>query len=262
MSHLGVYGISFSVRGCPILDEVSFEAEKGQIIALFGPNGSGKTTLLKSIAGIQPLSPSLSGTVRLKEKDFLSLPASMRARQIAYIPADLRSEFPVTAQEAVLLGRIAFTNESETQRDDLVRAAMERCFCWNLRDRVLHSLSGGERQLVALARALAQGAKVLLMDESLSKMDLNHQASVGRLLRELRAEGHTIILVSHDVNLATEWADQILLLNLGKKIVFGPVKETLTPAALKTLYPDTELILNYSPESGAPKVLFKNKASS
>ena len=260
MSDLGVYGISFSVRGCPILDEVSFELESGQILALFGPNGSGKTTLLKSIAGIQTLSPEFSGTVRLDGRDFLSRDGFYRARKVAYVPSELRSEFPVSAEEAVKLGRICHPGESDVAAQEAVLQAMERCFCSGLRARDLHSLSGGERQLVALARALTQGARILLLDESLSKMDLNHQSSVGKLLRELRSEGYTIIIVSHDVNLATEWADSILLLKLGKKIAYGSVKEILTLETLKILYPDTELVLSYSSESGAPKVLFKNKA--
>jgi iron complex transport system ATP-binding protein len=260
MNILGAYGISFSVRGCPILSEVSFEIERPQVLALFGPNGSGKTTLLKTIAGIQEAQSGLSGTVRLKGQDFLSQSSLYRARHLAYVPADLYSEFPISAEEAVRLGRICHAGESEVSTQAAIDSAMQRCFCAGLKNRMLQSLSGGERQLVSLARALAQGAKVLLLDESLSKMDLNHQASVGRLFRELCREGYTIVIVSHDVNLATEWADSILLLQLGKKIAFGPVKETLTLDALRKLYPDTELALTYSPESGAPKVIFKNKA--
>ena len=135
--------------------------------------------------------------------------------------------------------------------------AMDRAGCASLRDRDLHTLSGGERQRVAIARALAQGAKILLLDESLSRMDLHHQAQMGAFLRSWALhEGGSVVLVSHDWNVATEWADQCLVLQKGRRIAGGPVKTTLSSELLEQLYPGAGLQLRPSPVTGAPKVFF------
>ena len=139
---------------------------------------------------------------------------------------------------------------------------MERCLCGEFAGRDLHRLSGGQRQLVALARALAQGARILCLDEALSQMDLNHQALIGKLLRSLCAEGYSVILVAHDVNLASEWADSCLLMKDGARIAQGAVAKTLTESAIRTLYPGAELVLGSNPVTGAPKVFFGKTAGS
>ena len=133
---------------------------------------------------------------------------------------------------------------------------MVRCFCWALRDRDLHTLSGGERQLVALARALVQGAKVFLLDESLSRMDLHHQAAIGKLLTELAAESFSILLVSHDINIASEWARTALLMKGGRRIAHGPIRDVLNEKNIRALYPSSDLVVGVNPASGAPKVFF------
>jgi len=252
MSWLGIYCATVKTQSTVLVDDVSFEIERGNIVAIFGANGSGKTTLLKGIAGILPGTAKFSGSVRLDGRDFLSNASDFRARHIAYVPSDLRAEFPITAQEAVQLGHIS--GDSGKRGD--IETLMKRCFCWGLKTRLLHELSGGERQLVALARALAQGAKTILLDESLSKMDLNHQAQVGKLLLELKKDAYTVLLVSHDVNLATEWADSILILKNGKKVAYGELNATLTAEVLTQIYPGAQLSLQKSSVSGKPKVVF------
>lgn len=267
---LGVYGITYCWQAQKgqsenALDEVSFEVARGEIVALLGPNGSGKSTLLKLIAGVLRVGANgSSGQVRLQGLDFLSLPAYMRAQKIAYVAADLRAGFPLTAQEAVSLGLTCRKTQgawkawrTSSEESEIIRSAMERCFCWHLRARDLESLSSGERQLVGMARALAQGSKMLLLDETLSRMDLNHQGSIGRLLRELAKENWTMILVSHDFNLATEWADSAIFLKKGKKIAQGPIKEVMTQEKIEKLYPQSDLIVGSNPATGAPKIFFK-----
>jgi iron complex transport system ATP-binding protein len=137
--------------------------------------------------------------------------------------------------------------------------AMEQFHCWDWRDRDLQTLSGGERQLVSLARAFAQGARILFLDESLSQMDLHHQAHTGKLLKKMTEQGYAVVLVSHDVNLAAEWADTALLLGpRGQgKIAHGPMREVLTEQNLKKLYPGADLVVGTNPVSHAPKVFFK-----
>lgn len=260
---LGVYGLSFRYRsGRDVLNEVSFEIQPGDTLALLGPNGCGKSTLLKIVSGIVPLRRrnGSDGQVRFRGEDFLAEPPSWRARQIAYVGYDFRAEFPITAYEAVMLGRTsagAGLLQRVTDQDRAsVRSAMERCLCWRLQERDLHTLSGGERQLVAFARALAQGARILFLDEALSQMDLNHQAMMGRLIKSLAAEGYSIVLVAHDVNLAAEWATSCLLMKDGRKIASGSAKEVLGEANIRALYPGAELFVGANPRTGAPKVFF------
>ena len=241
---IAVFGLSWEFAGKRVLDEVSFELEKGSVLALIGPNGSGKSTLLKLISGV--LSPRRlyagSGVVRYRGIDFRELSPLARARQVAYVGVDLGSEFPLTAYEAVTLGRsaqgTAFFRMTTTADAEVIRAAMTQCRCWELRDRILHSLSGGERQLVSLARALAQGAGVLLLDEALSRMDLHHQEAIGALLREEgRRRGLSAILVSHDLRLALAWADTALLLKAGRRKSCGPTAGAASAENLADLYP-------------------------
>ena len=243
------------------LEDISFEIFKGQITALLGPNGSGKSTLMKVVAGILPMKrPGCSGQVQYKGTDFLSIPSHLRAQRIAYVPADLRAEFPLIAYEAVSLGctcqRWGLIARNSQEDQARIQWAMELALCWKLRNRNLSTLSGGERQLVAIACALIQGAKILFLDESMSKMDLNHQALIGRMLKDLAAQGWSILLVCHDMNLASEWADSGILLKEGQKVAQGSIYETVTQELLKLLYPGVDLVVGKSPASGAPKVFF------
>jgi iron complex transport system ATP-binding protein len=265
VSQINYHWNLYSPKTTWALGNVSFDLHEGEITALFGPNGSGKSTLMKIVSGVLPLKrPGCSGQVSYRGQDFLSIPSHMRAQRIAYVSADLRAEFPLTAYEAVSLGRtcqrwgLIARNSKEDQ--DRIQWAMDQTFCWSLRGRDLATLSGGERQLVALACGIIQGAKVLFLDESMSKMDLNHQALVGRLLKDLAAKGWSILLVCHDMNLASEWATSGILLKDGKKIAQGSIEETVTQSLLQVLYPGVNLIVGKSPASGAPKVFFGSQS--
>ena len=214
--------------------------------------------MLKLLAGIIPANAPLgSGAIRIQAEELRTFSAAARARMIAYVGAELRTEFPLTAYDVVALGR---TCHGSDRRPDLIQAAMERTSCWSLRGRDVRTLSGGERQLVLLARALAQRSRVLLLDEALSRMDLHHQAMSGALLRSLAEEGYAIILVAHDLNLAAEWASRCILLKEGKLLAQGPIESTLTDLNLSKLYPHARLSVAPSPASGAPKVFFGKNA--
>lgn len=241
-----------------ILDQFSLEVRAGSFVTLLGPNGSGKSTLLKLMSGILKLE-SESGKIFFEGEDFTVQPPSARARKVAYVGYDFKVDFPITAYEAVLLGRTAagsgFAQHLSAADREITETSMKKCLCWDWRDRNIQTLSGGERQLVALARALAQGAKVLLLDESLSQMDLHHQSQMGKMLRELTLnQGWSVVLVSHDINLAVELADQAVLMKGGQKIAEGPVEKVITEANLKILYPGAELAVGPNPVTGTPKV--------
>ena len=270
---LSAFGITYNYGGGLVLDEVSLEIHPGEIIAIIGPNGSGKSTLLKIMAGILPLTSSkgsghvlYGGHAGRTKKELRTFDPAVRAQRVVYVGQDLKAEFPLTAYETVLMGRLChgtgFMKITMKADRDAVRWAMEKCHCWSLRERDLETLSGGERQLVALARALAQGAKVLLLDEALSRMDLNHQVLIGKMLCQLAAEGYSVVIVSHDLNLASEWAETCLLLRKGKAIACGPLRKILIAEQVKALYPGADLIVAASPATGAPKVFFGNEKPS
>lgn len=243
-----------------MLREVGFDLAAGEILALLGPNGSGKSTLMKAIAGILPRSAIDCGTVAYEGADLAAHRLSWRASRIAYIGADISAQFPMTAEQAVMLGRSCrgegLLKLATREDEQAVERAMRQCHCWRLRSRDLATLSGGERQLVALSRALAQGARVLLLDEALSRMDLHHQAAMGGLLAELASLGYAVILVSHDINIASEWARSALLIDRGGVIARGAIGEALTEANVRALYPGADLFVGSNPVTGAPKVFF------
>ena len=257
---LGVYGLYYPER----LFHVSFELKRGEILALLGPNGSGKSTLLKMIAGLIPVLPESSGrgsgqVVHLGQ-NVSQLPISSRASRIAYVGAHFRTEFPIYVRDAILIARSAQSLHASLRpkKEDLDKAtwAMEECLVFHLKDRYVHTLSGGEKQRVALAIALAQGAKTLLLDETLSQMDLHHQAILGEKLRKLTEQLYSIILVSHDLNLATEWADTVLFMLEGEKRFYGPLSSTFTENHIRMIYPQAPIVVRPSPVSGKPKVYF------
>ncbi len=268
---LGAYGISFAWSSYALgdalsLEEVSLELSRGEMVGLLGPNGSGKSTLMKILAGILSLKrPGASGQVRYLGQNFLSMPWSHRARHVVYVPPDFRLEFPLSAEEVVLLGRTCqgggFLRWRSPEDQKKVEWAMKLCLCWDFRKRRIDCLSDGQRQLVSLARALAQGGRVLLLDETLSRMDLSHQAAIARMLKSLIQEGWSILLVSHDVNLVARWADRVIFLKNGKQLFQGTVREAFTSENLKVLYPQTDLFLGSNPMTGAPQVFFNGETT-
>jgi iron complex transport system ATP-binding protein len=260
----GVYGVTYTSGAKTILDSVSFEMDSGEVLALLGPNGAGKSSLLKIIAGIYPPSTvgkiKISLQVRLRGEEFPASSSQVRARLVTYVGPELRAEFPLTAYETVMMGRLCHHPDLFLAFSDndlkAVETAMKRCYCWELRDRDLETLSGGEKQLVSLSRAIAQEARILLLDEVLSKMDLHHQALIGKLLRELATEGKSVVLVSHDVNLAAEWATTAILLLKGNVIARGSIESVMTEENFRRVYPDAKLHLGENPVTGAPQIFF------
>ena len=253
-SILSVKGLSYNYSQHTVLDKISFQLSEGEILGLIGPNGSGKSTLLKILAGMTAVPGS---AIELYGKAISGYTPSERAGKITYVGAELRAEFPLTALEVVSMGALGISNSplGHSLRDNAL-LAMKRCHCDELASREIQSLSGGERQLVALARAFLQGARILLLDESLSRMDLHHQAMVGDLLKNLRVVGYSFILVSHDLNLTSEWATRCLLIKNGKAAADGAPESVLTEQIMNELYPHANLVIGKSPSTGSVKVFF------
>lgn len=234
-SALEIHGISFSYNRGLLLKDISFTVATGELIALIGPNGSGKTTLMKIILGLLP--PN-SGEVTLLNQPLAKYQPKARARTIAYVSQQPALSFPLTVRELVALGRYPHSGHGrESPADALaIENALERTAAKELGNRQFNSLSGGEKQKVLIARALAQSSRVLLLDEPTLHLDLNYQLQILSALKQLCAEKEiTVITVLHDVNLASLFADKALLLSGGVLRGFGPIAEVIDENSIKDL---------------------------
>ena len=245
--------VSVSLGGNPVLRGVSFEARPGEIAGLIGPNGAGKSTLLRALAGL--IRPD-SGVVRLGDTPLTTLNAGQRARRIAFMPQH-DAMHPFTALETVLMGRYAHLGrfELEGQQDrGIAREAMTRTDTAQFESRQLDRLSGGERQRVILARALAQQAGIILLDEPSASLDLRHRLSMMETLRAEAVNRHVAVVVAlHDVSLAGRYCDRLTLLSEGVIAAEGKPTEVLTPLNLRTVF-GVETTVQVDPATGSPQV--------
>jgi iron complex transport system ATP-binding protein len=246
--------ICFRYAAKPVLEEVSFALEAAQIVAMIGPNGSGKTTLLKMLNAT--LFPN-SGQVLIEGLDTRHWPRQAIARTVAIVPQESPAIFPFFAEEIVLMGRFPYLRSLafEDKKDyRIVQDVMARTDSLSFAHRRFNELSAGERQRVLIARALAQEPKILLLDESTVFLDLKHQAQFLSLLRELSRKQHlTVVFVTHDLNLAAQNADQLLLLYNGKKYAIGTPADILTAQNIKEVY-DVDVGIDPNPHNGSPRV--------
>lgn len=246
--------ICFRYAAKPVLEEVSFALEAAQMVAMIGPNGSGKTTLLKMLNAT--LFPN-SGQVLIEGQDTRHWPRQAIARTVAIVPQESPAIFPFFAEEIVLMGRFPYLRSLafEDKKDyRIVQDVMARTDSLSFAHRRFNELSAGERQRVLIARALAQEPKILLLDESTVFLDLKHQAQFLSLLRELSRKQHlTVVFVTHDLNLAAQNADRILLLYNGKKYAIGTPADILTAQNIKEVY-DVDVGIDPNPHNGSPRV--------
>lgn len=227
-------GISFHYKNCPVvLQNVDFTAEQGHFLAILGNNGAGKSTLLKCMNGI--LKPD-AGSLLLDGEDLLTMPHRQVAQRVAFVAQTVAST-QMTVHDMVMLGRRPYMGWSFSREDhDIVHAAMARLGLMDMRGRFLNQLSGGERQKVMLARALAQQPRLLLLDEPTSALDIRNQYQVLKIVRELcRTEGLTAVVVIHDLTLALRFCDRFLLMRGGQVYRCGGL-EVLDKTALREIY--------------------------
>jgi iron complex transport system ATP-binding protein len=209
---------------------------EGEVLALLGPNGSGKTTLLKTLLGILP---PLAGSALIDERPIASYSASERARRIAYVPQSHVPTFGFTVETVVLMGRTAHGNlfSAPSAADRAVAArTLERFGITGIATRPYTMISGGERQLVLLARALAQEPRFIVLDEPTANLDFGNQGKVLREMRALAAAGHGVLFTTHDPNHALRAADRAFLMRDGQRLAEGGVRDVLTRAQLGNLY--------------------------
>lgn len=240
---LKVLDVACAYDSVGVLEGVTFSVGRGEFTGIIGPNGSGKTTLLKTISQI--LRP-VRGVVLLSGEELSKIKPGKLARQMAVVPQETVVNFPFTVRDIVLMGRSPYLKrfQSEGPRDfEVVRRAMQITATDYLADRLITALSGGERQRVIIARALAQEPEILLLDEPTAHLDINNQVEILNLLRFLsRERGLTVIAVFHDLNLAAQYCDRLILLRKGKIYRIGGPEEVVTAENIRKVYGASVLV--------------------
>lgn len=252
---LCVENLSAGYRGGFRLQDISFCLHEGGITGVIGPNGAGKSTLLNAICRETPA----TGCVKANGKDLWAMPPRHRARFIATVPQSVE-KLPLPLMDFVLMGRTPFKkwyelSHSEQDRETALRNLEKTGLShFDPYKKRIDELSGGERQLAAIARALCQEARVLLLDEPTANLDLAHQIRILKTIRDITVQNHAAtLLVMHDINLAAAFCDRLLCLREGKEAAYGTVSEILQKDCLEQIY-KTPLCLGSHPQNGVPVV--------
>lgn len=234
---LNIRGLCASYPRRPVIDGLTLDPfPVGQVVALVGPNAAGKSTLMLALAGLI----GAKGSVRLGEREILDLPVGERAGIVSFMPQALPQGVALSVLESVIASLKASPLADFDLRGRQVHrralATLERLAIGNLALERLNRLSGGQRQLVSLAQAVAREPRVLLLDEPTSALDLRHQAAVMGLVRELAREGRIVVVVLHDLNLAARWADHVVVLSKGAVATQGEPETAITSEMLASVY--------------------------
>ena len=233
---LSVENLAFGYPGKPVGGGVSFSLRPGEVLCLLGPNGSGKTTLFKTLLG---LLAAQGGRVGIDDADIAQWSRAQVARCMGYVPQAHNSYFAFTVIETVLMGRTAHIGlfASPSHHDVAIAdQALQTLNIEHLRDAVYTEISGGERQLTLIARALAQQPSILVMDEPTASLDFGNQMLVLEKIRQLAEQDMAIVFSSHDPDHAFQCATQVALLHQGRLLRLGPPEAVITPDSLKLLY--------------------------
>lgn len=256
---LSVDKLSYLTGGRFLLREVSFALRPGELLTIVGPNGAGKSTLLKTLVG--DLTP-LSGTIVLDEFPLSRWTALQQAKRRAVLPQESSLSFPFSVFEVALMGRNPHSSGRATALDKRIsEAALERTDSFNLASREYPTLSGGEKQRVQLARVLSQvwelpetGSRYLFLDEPTNNLDLAHQHHSLNVAKQFATEGTGVLAVLHDLNLAAQYADRVLILCRGGVVALGTPEEVLTTATLCTTF-ETPVLVTRHPCFDCPLIV-------
>lgn len=223
-------------NGAPVIRGVSLEASRGSLTAITGPNGSGKSTLVRALLGRVQVH---GGTITLAGDELSSLSRREIARRVAVVTQREEPAFPLRVRDFVALGRHAHGGlffRTAASEDATVEQAMSRADVTSLSARLTNELSGGEWQRVRVARALAQGAPAIVLDEPTTYLDVAHEMSLFELLESLAGEGHAVLLVSHQLNLVSRFAARMVLLDSGTVVASGAPADVMTREILEQVY--------------------------
>ena len=248
---LRLEGVSVDIAGRRIVTGIDITVADGQFVGLLGPNGSGKSTILKTVYRVHP--PS-AGRVLLDGADLRAMKPRDAARRVAVVTQEFVSEFDFTVREMVMIGRTphkqAFSRDTEADRT-IAETAMERAGCAHLADRSFNTLSGGEKQLTLIARALAQEADHLILDEPTSHLDIRYQVQILELVAGL---GVSVLAALHDLSLAAMFCGTVHVLAGGRIVADGPPRAVLTPATIRAAYGADVLVIEH-PDTGTPHLI-------
>lgn len=237
----------------PALDGVSIDVEPGSLYAVLGPNGSGKSTLMRALLGVTPLT---TGRVRLDGRPTEEWGRRERARAVGAVPQSESIAFPLTTRDMVAMGRYPHLAalEGEGPKDrSAIAAALEACDVVELAERDVTTLSGGEFQRVRIARALAQEPRALVLDEPTASLDIRHEMGILELLRSSADGGMTIVLITHGLDTAAQFADRMVLLSRGRVAAEGTPGDVIREDVLADVY-GWPVSVHADPETGTPRV--------
>ncbi|MCX5687164.1 MAG: ABC transporter ATP-binding protein [Candidatus Omnitrophica bacterium] len=251
--------ISSGYNNIKVLKDISFDIAKGDFTGIIGPNGSGKTTLLRAATKI--IKP-FKGEIFLEEKNLANMPLKELATVMAVVPQNTAFMFPFRVIDVVLMGRTPYVKRFgfESRKDlKIVLEALEFVDALHLKDRFIDELSGGERQRVIIAKAIAQEPRILLLDEPTTHLDISHQVQIFDLLRRMNKEsGLTIVSILHDLNLASDYCDKLILLNNGTIKSKGAPSEVLDYKTIEEVY-KTVVIVKENPLTLRPHIFLVKK---
>ena len=237
MNLIEVDNLKFGYGKDLVLDGISFNVKKGEFLSIIGPNGSGKSTLLKTLNNLYP---SKIGRISLNGKDINRFKKIDLAKEMALVLQENTIEYEFTVEDIVLMGRHPHKGRFERENAEdyrIVDHSLKMTNTLDLKDRLITEVSGGERQRVMIAKALAQRPSLILLDEPTSNLDINHQIEILKLLKTMNEEwGTTIVLVIHDINLGIRYSDRVIMLNEGKIVEIGDAKKVITKKNIRLAY--------------------------
>ncbi|MCF8357260.1 MAG: ABC transporter ATP-binding protein [Prolixibacteraceae bacterium] len=253
-NYLDLKNITCGYPGGFQIDNIGFEIGKGMFVGIIGPNGSGKTTLFKGLTGELKIK---GGSIMLEEKNIEAMTLKQKAQKIAVV-SQFTEITDMTVEEYVMLGRMPYRQNFqffETKEDfQITEKYMKQTGVFEMKDKQMSELSGGEQQLAAIARALAQEPELLLLDEPTSHLDITHQVQILNLIQKLNNDtGLTVLIILHDLNLASEYCDYLILMNKGKVHIKGTPAEVLNFQTIEDVY-QTVVITRVNPVSNKPVV--------
>ncbi len=256
---LKIKNISAGYENKSVIENLSLGFKKGEFCALLGPNGAGKSTFLKTMIGFQTLE---NGEILLKNKPLKEWKKNELAKVISLIPQDFKLQFDHRVFDLVLMGRFPFLGywQNYAKKDrEITESILQQLDLYKFKDKMFSQLSGGEKKRVSIARTLTQQAEIILMDEAFANLDINHQLEIMQILSEINREyKKMIILVSHNINLAADYCERIIMMKHGRVIADGNPDDTIDPDIIKELY-GTELQVIKNPVSGKPNLIYPGK---
>lgn len=246
--------LKFSYSSVPVLKNITFDLTGAKFVSIMGPNGVGKSTLIHCINKI--LTPT-EGTVMLDNHDVTEIPIKEMAKIVGYVPYSANDTFPLTVVDTVLMGRHPYSKWNTLDHDlDIVYDTLSRLGISHLAMRSFNELSAGQHQKVMLARGLVQEPKVLLLDEPTSNLDVRHQLDVTKMLRDLsREKDILVIMISHDINIAAKYSDEVIMMEGGTIYAVGTPKEVITEDNLREVYGVESVVIE---DMGMPHVILRD----